>query len=182
MGVLDAPSAGFGRPRGLDAALAEGRFGLAILDYKVQWGEWPTLLLHYHVVDRLRIGVDAARSFSGADTAPLYVLRPRPPGMRVVWAPAFATTDVETRREAGELRLGGGALVFDLAGTTDERGCHVDLYVEDRRVRSVTGPGGSEPVRVTWDVREYAGLPARIEAVDETTAGHLRLDEVWAGE
>jgi hypothetical protein len=77
MGVMDAPAAGLGRPRGLDEALAGGRFALVIMDTKVQWAEWPTLLGAYEQTGTLELGRDAPRVFSGAETSPRYLLEPR---------------------------------------------------------------------------------------------------------
>src|SRR5262249_51222098 len=119
MGVMDAPSAGFGRPRGLDQALADGRFALVIMDYKVVWGEWPTLLGRYRRTELLEPGVDAPRSFSGADTAPRFVLTPRPAGAEVVWAAEFASTPPATQRAARELVLAKPRLAFELSGSND---------------------------------------------------------------
>jgi hypothetical protein len=79
MGVWDV-SALLGRPAGLDQALAEGRFSHVVLDYKSQPWEWPTLAERYHDVHRFTDGVDAVRSFSGAETAPRRLLaRTTPP-------------------------------------------------------------------------------------------------------
>jgi hypothetical protein len=89
MGVLDV-AATYGRPRGLDEAIAEGRFDSVVLDWKSRPGEWPGLDARYHLVRELRDGVDAVRSFSGAETSPRHVFAanepapPRPPGARVV--------------------------------------------------------------------------------------------------
>ena len=77
MGVLDAPSSGFGRPAGLDAALLEGRFALVIVDNKIRWEEeFPTLRTRYHIVAALEPARDAPRTFAGADTTPRWVLAP----------------------------------------------------------------------------------------------------------
>jgi hypothetical protein len=182
MGVMDAPSAGFGRPRDVDAELAAGRFALAILDYKVQWYEWPTLyggMGRYHIVDQLHAGVDAPRTFSGADTAPRYVLAPRPAGAIAAWEPAFSSTISGTARIWHDLVITHRKLVFDVVGDTDERGCHVDLIVDDKPVRTVTGPGRGGLTRVSWDLADLAGRAARIELVDETETGRLGVDELW---
>jgi hypothetical protein len=82
MGVMDV-SALLGRPPRLDQALTEGKFAYVILDWKSQPWEWPTLPAHYHDVHQFRDGVDAVRSFSGAETSPRRLLaanaRPAPP-------------------------------------------------------------------------------------------------------
>lgn len=74
MGVLDVGRAGLGAPRGLAEAIAEKKFSLVIMDYKIDgnWHMWPGLLQHYRVRDRI-VG---PRVPSGADTAPRYVLEP----------------------------------------------------------------------------------------------------------
>jgi hypothetical protein len=180
MGVLDAPAAGFGRPRGLDEALAEGRFRTAILDQRTNWAEWPTLLGRYHIVERLRRDLDAPSVFAGADTYPAFVLSPRPRGSRTVWQASFASDLAERTRTTRPLVLDSPMLAFDLVGSHDERGCHVDLYVEDRPMRSATGPGPDQVRRVEWDVAAFSGRPARLEIVDDSPDCFLRLDEVWA--
>jgi hypothetical protein len=77
MGILDAPSSGFGRPQGLDGALEEARFALVIVDDKVRWeAEFPHLRNRYHIVATLEPGRDAPRTFAGADTIPRWVLAP----------------------------------------------------------------------------------------------------------
>jgi hypothetical protein len=80
MGVLDV-AARLGRPAQLDEALATQRFGHVILDWKSQPYEWPTLTGQYHPVHEFRDGVDAVRSFSGAETSPRILLAAtrRPP-------------------------------------------------------------------------------------------------------
>jgi hypothetical protein len=79
MGVWDVGNL-IGRPAGLDEALAGGRFSYVILDYKSQPGEWPTLAAGYHDIAELSEGVDAVRSFSGAETSPRRLLaRTQPP-------------------------------------------------------------------------------------------------------
>jgi hypothetical protein len=78
MGVLDV-SAMLGRPARLDQALAEQKFAYVILDWKSQPWEWPTLGGRYHLVREFRDGVDAVRSFSGAETSPRRLLARNPP-------------------------------------------------------------------------------------------------------
>ena len=73
MGVWDV-TAMLGRPAGLDEALASGRFSHVVLDWKSQPGEWPTLAGRYRDVHQFADGVDAVRSFSGADTSPRRLL------------------------------------------------------------------------------------------------------------
>jgi hypothetical protein len=69
MGVMDVRDS-LGRPAGLDQAIGERRFPWIILDWKSQPGEWPTLEHNYRPVQELRDGVDAVRSFAGAETSP----------------------------------------------------------------------------------------------------------------
>jgi hypothetical protein len=77
MGIMDAPSSGFGRPLGLDSAISEGRFTLVIVDNKFRWEEeLPTLRSHYQLVATLEPGRDAPHVFAGADTIPRFVLAP----------------------------------------------------------------------------------------------------------
>lgn len=179
MGMMDAPAAGLGRPRGLDEAVAGGRFSLIILDDKVSWGHWPTLSTRYCRAGTLRPGLDAPRVFSGAPTIPLWLFARRPEGARVLWAAGFRTTDPEIRHSMAEVTLSRPQVSFDLAGSRDERGCRVELFVDDRPVRSATGPGSDLPVRIDWDVRTLVGKRARLEVSDDTRSGHLAVEEVW---
>jgi hypothetical protein len=73
MGVWDV-TAMLGRPAGLDEALASGRFAHVVLDWKSQPWEWPSLAGRYRDVHQFADGVDAVRSFSGADTSPRRLL------------------------------------------------------------------------------------------------------------
>jgi hypothetical protein len=75
MGVWDV-AARFGRPRGLDEALRDRTFAFILLDWKSRPGEWPFVDSGYHVTHVFRDGVDAVRSFSGAETSPRYLLVP----------------------------------------------------------------------------------------------------------
>jgi hypothetical protein len=63
-----------GPPRGLDEALAAGRFAHVVLDYKSQPWEWPTLPGRYHDIHEFSEGVDAVRAFAGAETSPRRLL------------------------------------------------------------------------------------------------------------
>jgi hypothetical protein len=69
MGVMDVRDS-LGRPAGLDQAIAEHRFPWIILDWKSQPGEWPTLDRAYRPVRELHEGLDAVRTFAGAETSP----------------------------------------------------------------------------------------------------------------
>jgi hypothetical protein len=88
MGVLDVAGAGLGFPRGLIEAIADRRFAAVVMDYKVQWPEWPGIELHYGLDDYI-LESDGAPMWSGADTAPTLLLTPlehppRPPSARVI--------------------------------------------------------------------------------------------------
>jgi hypothetical protein len=74
MGVWDIARAGLGPPRGLGEAIATQRFSLVVMDYKIDgnWQQWPGLLARYQIAER----VAGPRTFSGADTAPRYLLQP----------------------------------------------------------------------------------------------------------
>ena len=69
MGVRDVASA-LGRPKGLDQALANGRFAAIVLDWKTLPGEFPFVDSRYHLWWPLREGVDSVRMFAGAQTSP----------------------------------------------------------------------------------------------------------------
>ena len=69
MGVHDVEAA-LGRPRGLDQAIAEGRFAAIVLDWKSYPGEWPNLSARYHLAHEYREGTDSVRMFAGAQTSP----------------------------------------------------------------------------------------------------------------
>ena len=75
MGVFDV-AAKLGRPRGLDEAIATQRFPWIVLDWKSRPNEWPGLDEKYHAVHTFQDGVDSARSMSGAETSPRYLLTP----------------------------------------------------------------------------------------------------------
>jgi hypothetical protein len=78
MGVLDV-GALIGRPARLDEAIASQRFSHVVLDWKALPGEWPFLEERYHEIHQYRDGVDAVRSFSGAETSPRRLLIPTMP-------------------------------------------------------------------------------------------------------
>lgn len=84
MGIRDVEAA-LGRPEGLDQALANQHFGALVIDWKALPGEFPSLD-RYHLVHQFREGVDAVRTFSGAQTSPFNLYLPNraapplPPG------------------------------------------------------------------------------------------------------
>jgi hypothetical protein len=75
MGVKDV-EARFGRPAGLDEAVAAQRFPFVVLDDKVQPYEFPHMDGRYHVVEEIYDGAASVRMFSGAPTSPRYILLP----------------------------------------------------------------------------------------------------------
>jgi hypothetical protein len=75
MGVMDVGAA-LGRPAGLVEAIGGRRFAWIVLDWKSQPGEWPLLESSYRVDHEFQEGVDAVRSFSGAETSPRWLLVP----------------------------------------------------------------------------------------------------------
>lgn len=75
MGVRDVEAA-LGRPKGLDQALQDQFFSAIVLDWKSFPGEWPYLDRRYHVVHEFVEGVDAVRTFAGAQTSPRQLLVP----------------------------------------------------------------------------------------------------------
>jgi hypothetical protein len=75
MGVMDV-AASYGRPDGLDQALADQKFAFIVLDWKSQPGEWPFLDSRYRLVHQFREGFDSVRMFAGAETSPSQLLVP----------------------------------------------------------------------------------------------------------
>jgi hypothetical protein len=75
MGVRDVEAA-LGRPKGLEQALQNQYFSAVVLDWKSFPGEWPYLDRRYHVVHEFVEGVDAVRTFAGAQTSPRQLLVP----------------------------------------------------------------------------------------------------------
>jgi hypothetical protein len=76
MGVMDV-AAYYGRPDGLDQAIAGQKFPWVILDWKSYPGEWPGLDAKYRKSRDFREGYDSVRMFSGAETSPRWLLVPR---------------------------------------------------------------------------------------------------------
>ena len=69
---------------------------------------------------------------------------------------------------------------FLLGGGKHPNEIHVDLLVDGKVVRTATGHGSDTLREALWDVREFAGKKARIEAVDAHTDdwGHIDLDYI----
>jgi hypothetical protein len=76
MGVMDVGAA-YGRPDGLDKAMAEQRFPWVIIDWKSYPGEWPNLNAKYRLEHDFKESVDAVRMFSGAETSPRWLMVPK---------------------------------------------------------------------------------------------------------
>jgi len=75
MGVRDVEAA-LGRPKGLDQAILDQQFAAVVLDWKSYPGEWPNLDRRYHAIRDFVEGVDAVRTFAGAQTSPRTLLVP----------------------------------------------------------------------------------------------------------
>jgi hypothetical protein len=104
MGIRDVEAA-LGRPEGLDQALANQHFGALVIDWKALPHEFP-FLDRYHLVHQFREGVDAVRTFSGAQTSPFNLYLPNraapplpPDGRRVA---DFETGDWQGFVPAGQ--------------------------------------------------------------------------------
>jgi sucrose-6-phosphate hydrolase SacC (GH32 family) len=56
----------------------------------------------------------------------------------------------------------------------------VQLLIDGKQVRTVTGADGEDLEWRTWDVSEFAGKKARIEVVDQATGGwgHINVDQI----
>jgi hypothetical protein len=74
MGVLDLWGAGMPSPAGLEHALVEHRFALAVFDDKMDgnWPMWPGLQANYHTLEE----IDGPHMVTGAPTHPKYVMVP----------------------------------------------------------------------------------------------------------
>ena len=84
-----------------------------------------------------------------------------------------------------EFKVERKSIRFLIGGGGFEGKTCVNLLVDGKVVRSATGPniepGGSEALEASgWDVSEFEGKTARIEAVDRATGGwgHISLDHV----
>jgi len=84
-----------------------------------------------------------------------------------VASPAFAIT--------------GPRITMALGGGTDKSRLRVELWVDDKIVQtaSVPEPGGEALKLVTWNVADLVGAQAKLVLVDESTHGHLDVDDVW---
>jgi hypothetical protein len=99
MGVLDVAGA-LGRPEGLDQAMAGARFPWIVMDAKFYLYEWPGLEARYRIAYEFREGWDSVRQFSGAETAPRFIILPirEPPPLP---AGGRRVTDFESGRWDG---------------------------------------------------------------------------------
>ena len=84
-----------------------------------------------------------------------------------VTSPAFAIT--------------GPRITMALGGGTDKSRLRVELWVDDKIVQtaSVPEPGGEVLKLVTWNVADVVGSQGKLVLVDESTHGHLDVDDVW---
>jgi hypothetical protein len=80
--------------------------------------------------------------------------------------------------------ISGPRITMALGGGTDPAKLRVELWVDGKIVRtaSVPEPGGETLKVVTWNVAELAGSQATLALVDESTSGHLDVDDVWIWE
>jgi fructan beta-fructosidase len=76
-------------------------------------------------------------------------------------------------------------ITFLIGGGRDPKKLTLNLIVDDKVVRTTTGPndkpGGSETLAPdSWDITEFAGKQAIIKIVDEATGGwgHLNVDHI----
>ena len=70
---------------------------------------------------------------------------------------------------------------FLIGGGRDKRKLHIRLIVDEKKVRSATGPGGDENLAwKTWDLSKLQGKQARIRIVDKKTGGwgHINIDHI----
>jgi hypothetical protein len=100
----------------------------------------------------------------------------------------FATSMHDGDRSVGrvtspEFKLDGVKLTLQLAGGTDANTLRVELYVEGTRApvytASVPPPGGDVLAQRTLAIRpEHRGKMGRLVLVDESTTGHLVVEDV----
>ncbi len=84
-----------------------------------------------------------------------------------------------------EFKIERKYIAFLIGGGGFEGKTCVNLLIDDKIVRTATGPnlkpGGSEALEpAAWDVAEFEGKSARIQAVDRATGGwgHISLDHI----
>jgi hypothetical protein len=80
-----------------------------------------------------------------------------------------------------EFTLDGATLTLKLGGGTDAAKLRVDLVVDGTvtRTASVPPPGGDTLREVKIDLGDLRGKRARLVLADESTTGHLDVDDVW---
>jgi hypothetical protein len=80
--------------------------------------------------------------------------------------------------------ISGPRITMALGGSTEPARLRVELWVDGKIVRtaSVPEPGGETLKVVTWNVAELAGVQATLVLVDDSTLGHLDVDDVWIWE
>ncbi|MCA9136819.1 MAG: glycoside hydrolase family 32 protein [Planctomycetales bacterium] len=71
-------------------------------------------------------------------------------------------------------------LAFLIGGGPDPETVGIELIVDDRRVRSATGPESEELEWSSWDVKEFSGRQARLRIFDSATGGwgHINVDHL----
>jgi hypothetical protein len=77
--------------------------------------------------------------------------------------------------------LAGAKLTMMLGGGTDSTKLRVELWIDNAIVRaaSVPQPGGDTLRRIEWDIAELRDKQATLVLVDDSTTGHLDVDDVW---
>jgi hypothetical protein len=75
----------------------------------------------------------------------------------------------------------GPRLTMSLGGGTDKSRLRVELWVDDKLVQtaSVPEPGGEALKLVTVNVADFVGMQGKLVLVDDSTLGHLDVDDVW---
>lgn len=111
------------------------------------------------------------------------------PGQDVVFAATgarFATSMHGGNAAVGKVTspsftLDGGHLAIKLGGGCDAENLRVELWVDDARARaaSVSAPCGDTLREVDLDIADLRGKQATLVLVDDSTTGHLDVDDVW---
>jgi hypothetical protein len=125
---------------------------------------------------------------SGAAWGPSPVAEPQPGQDLVIGATGrrFATSiiggDVATgRMTSPSFPIKGAKISLKLGGLSDTTKLRVELWVDGGIVKTaaVPLPGGDTLRTVTWDVTELSGKDGTLVLVDDSTEGHLDVDDVW---
>ncbi|HUJ57149.1 MAG TPA: hypothetical protein VLX92_01590 [Kofleriaceae bacterium] len=98
----------------------------------------------------------------------------------------FATSmhggDIATGRVTSPpFAINGAKISLEVGGGTDTSRLRVELWVDDKPARTtgVPLPGGDTLRSVSWDVTDLIGKQATLVLVDDSTTGHLDVDDVW---